>query len=249
MKLESVKEIPLGERVKRTLKSQIKTMDLNENNKLPREEMLAKQLNVSRITIRKVLTELEQEGLIYRIHGKGTFVNTEASCLNVMFSPPGEFSQMISMSGYHSTIRLLSAKKEAPYSEEAQKLHMKEGELLYVVKKLFLADGHPAIYCIDRFPAIFLTNTPDKKFFEAPIFDILSQNAGIDIVRDITELFTTTNVQNPELIPIFDNQEIKSYLVSQEVDFDINNTPVLFSNVYYDTDFVRFKQPRQKSFA
>lgn len=42
--------------------------------KLPAEEDLAKQLEVARGTVRQALHELASEGILYRLHGKGTFV-------------------------------------------------------------------------------------------------------------------------------------------------------------------------------
>ena len=64
--------------MKDSLRKLISEKAFNEAGKLPPEEELARQLAVSRITIRKALTDLEQEGLLLRIHGRGTFVNPAA---------------------------------------------------------------------------------------------------------------------------------------------------------------------------
>lgn len=45
--------------------------------KLPSEEDLAKQLGVARGTVRQALSELADQGILYRLHGKGTFVAPE----------------------------------------------------------------------------------------------------------------------------------------------------------------------------
>lgn len=45
------------------------------DSQLPTEEVLSKEYEVSRITIRNTLKKLEKEGLIYRVHGKGTFIS------------------------------------------------------------------------------------------------------------------------------------------------------------------------------
>ena len=77
----------------------------NEAGKLPPEEELARQLAVSRITIRKALTDLEQEGLLLRIHGRGTFVNPAARQVKVNLSGMLEFGSVISGNGYRPECR------------------------------------------------------------------------------------------------------------------------------------------------
>ena len=66
--------IPLYLQVKRLLTEKINDGLLNPGEKLPSERELCEQYNVSRITIRQALNDLDKEGLIYRAHGKGTFV-------------------------------------------------------------------------------------------------------------------------------------------------------------------------------
>ena len=55
-------------------------IDLGEyqgNEMLPSESELQKEFNVSRITVRRTLQELEFSGLVTKIHGKGTVVNAK----------------------------------------------------------------------------------------------------------------------------------------------------------------------------
>lgn len=56
------------------LKAQITAGTLTANEQLPTELQLAKTFNVSRITSKRALTELESQGLIYRKQGSGSFV-------------------------------------------------------------------------------------------------------------------------------------------------------------------------------
>jgi GntR family transcriptional regulator len=66
--------IPLYLQVKRLLTQKINDGLLTPGEKLPSERELCEQYNVSRITVRQALNDLDKEGLIYRTHGKGTFV-------------------------------------------------------------------------------------------------------------------------------------------------------------------------------
>lgn len=57
----------------------------NRNYMLPSENQLAIKLNASRVSVRKALAELEEEGKIYKVKGKGSFINNSAKNLNASY--------------------------------------------------------------------------------------------------------------------------------------------------------------------
>ena len=65
---------PRYEIVVNKIKEMIQKGELSEGEKLPSEIILAKKLNVSRATLREAFRKLEDEGVINRYHGIGTFV-------------------------------------------------------------------------------------------------------------------------------------------------------------------------------
>lgn len=67
-------EIPIYEQLKYQIKSQIRDNTLNENDMLPSIRSLAKDIRISVMTVKKAYDELEKEGYIKTIHGKGSFV-------------------------------------------------------------------------------------------------------------------------------------------------------------------------------
>ena len=89
----------LSENAKENLKQYIMNLDISASNKLPPEEQLASELAVSRVTVRSALKDLEVEGLILRIHGKGTFVNKEALQIKTNIGAMAEFSAVIRKNG------------------------------------------------------------------------------------------------------------------------------------------------------
>lgn len=69
--------ITLSAKVKDSLIKRIGSKEFKENEKIPSEEALAQEYNVSRITVRHALIELINEGYLFRVPGKGTFVSKE----------------------------------------------------------------------------------------------------------------------------------------------------------------------------
>ncbi|MBE3562031.1 MAG: GntR family transcriptional regulator, partial [Ktedonobacteraceae bacterium] len=72
--LERSNPLPLYYQLKEVLKQQIRAGYFSPNDAIPSEPELVAQYHVSRATVRQALTELVHEGLLYRQHGRGTFV-------------------------------------------------------------------------------------------------------------------------------------------------------------------------------
>ena len=66
--------IPIYEQIVDQIKKQINNHTLKENDALPSVRSLAKELQISALTVKKAYDFLESEGLTKTIHGKGTFV-------------------------------------------------------------------------------------------------------------------------------------------------------------------------------
>ncbi|UVI28258.1 GntR family transcriptional regulator [Paenibacillus spongiae] len=71
------KRTPLYSQVRDYVMDQIRQGKWKEGRRMPSETQLSKQFDVSRITVRGALTRLVEEGVIYRVQGRGTFVTTE----------------------------------------------------------------------------------------------------------------------------------------------------------------------------
>ena len=65
---------PIFEQIKQAIKKAIATNELKENEMLPSIRNLAQDLRISVMTVKRAYDELEQEGFIKTIHGKGSLV-------------------------------------------------------------------------------------------------------------------------------------------------------------------------------
>lgn len=70
-------EKPMYEQIEDSIKKDIFEGRLKNNEMLPSVRQLAKDLNVSAITTKRAYMDLERDGLIYTIAGKGTFVKAD----------------------------------------------------------------------------------------------------------------------------------------------------------------------------
>ncbi|AEY64530.1 GntR family transcriptional regulator [Clostridium sp. BNL1100] len=66
--------VPIYEQIKEQIKSSILSGEIEENQLLPSLRQLAKELKISVLTTTRAYTELEQEGYVTNVQGKGCYV-------------------------------------------------------------------------------------------------------------------------------------------------------------------------------
>jgi len=75
--LDYKSSIPMYEQIKEAIKKNIYNGMVKDQEMLPSIRQLAKELDVSMITVKRAYTDLEYEGLVNIISGRGTFINLE----------------------------------------------------------------------------------------------------------------------------------------------------------------------------
>lgn len=66
--------VPIYEQIEEQIKSQIMTGELMEGDALPSMRVLAKDLKISIITTKRAYEDLERDGFIFSVTGKGSFI-------------------------------------------------------------------------------------------------------------------------------------------------------------------------------
>ena len=72
--------VPIYEQITDQIKTLIRSGALKENDALPSVRSLSKELKISALTVKKAYDNLEDEGFVITVHGKGTYIaatNTE----------------------------------------------------------------------------------------------------------------------------------------------------------------------------
>ena len=114
--------VPIYEQIEEQIKSQIMSGDLIEEDSLPSMRVLAKELKISIITTKRAYEDLEREGFIYTVVGRGSFVKGIDGDLmkeNMMFAVQEILENAvdkailgkISQDDLHEMIRLLYEEK------------------------------------------------------------------------------------------------------------------------------------------
>lgn len=240
-------KISAKEHTKIAIKNFIKKMDLSEGTKLPTEREFARILAVSRDTVRGALEDLESEGTIIRLHGKGTFANPEARRIAINLNPGAEFSQMIRKSGHKARMEIYELKEIPADALAANALRIEQGTPLVVLEKVFYADEKPAIICIDRFQKELLKEDFDiEQFKEMSTFDVLKKIGHQIITRDKIEIEALAIEQLEKYSKMIRKMECKAGLVFHGINYNQENEPIVYDTEIYDTAYIRFNLMRMK---
>lgn len=135
--------------------------EYDEHGQLPSENILSEKLNVSRATIRTALAKLEYDGIIKRIHGKGTFIREKSINLETSLQEKWDFIPMLEENGRKVKIELLGIKQRTAGTDDANLLNVRNTTEIIEITRLYMADGQPVIYSRNIFPKSFLKKSAD----------------------------------------------------------------------------------------
>ncbi len=212
---------------------------------LPREEVLAERLEISRTQLRDSLAQLEREGFISRRQGVGTVINRHVLAVKVRMDIEIEFMDMIAQSGHTPGI-LVSTYDTLPATEAvAARLAICAGDAVLRVVRLISADGQPAIYCEDYIPlALIKKKNYAGDELEKPIFSFLKRYCDLEPYMDITEVQPA--VADAKLAGLFRVPEGTPLLYLDELDYDKEGMPMLYSPQYYVGGVIKHTLLRMK---
>lgn len=235
------KENSLRETVRRQLMDLIHQMDFSYSTRLLSENQLAAKFQVSRSTIRAVLTELETEGKLIRRQGSGTYVNPPALNVETTIHPRVNMYDLIRRNGYQPGLKVLHVQEERA-GEWGMKLNLFPFEQIIEIYSIYYGDDKPCMYCIDRVDKKKYTavNWMDLENMPSSIHNYIQMTAGININWDIIHIKAANSDQIPALREHFQVAEgtVKPFVHLEITNFDTANEPVLFGNIYVDCDKV-----------
>lgn len=216
----------------------INTNNLKPGDKIASENELTKILGISRTTLREALAELSREKIIYKKHGKGTFVMEEPSFLKSGLEKFEGVTEVIRSFQYEPKTELLKVEIHIPDEEVRKKLELSQNEMVVTFYRKRYANDKFAVYSISSSPlSLFEENIP--KCFE--------NESMIYYFENVLKIKITA--ARAEIGPyIFDNATEKLlniesgtlFLLLKQVILDSLGRKVIYSLDYYNSEIFRF---------
>jgi len=157
---------PLYQQLQRALRDAIQSGKLSPDDALPSERQLAAELGISRITVRKAIDGLADEGLLVRRQGSGNFVGAR---IEKNFAKLTSFSEDMRARGRVPSSQWLKKTDGQVTPEEAMRLALSPGAKVYRLHRLRFADDEPMAleYCTVSAHALPSLDDVDLSLYDA----------------------------------------------------------------------------------
>lgn len=228
----------LTEIAEQELRQAITAGIFRRGTQLPTEAELCQMLGVSRTVVREALRVLEEDGLVARRHGVGTFVRDRPILKNLNFN--FGITEMIESAGLISGTSHLAIQSETADQEKADQLGVAVGTPLVTVERVRTADGRPVVYSLDTMPNSLLERVEfdPQLLLTQSIYSLLQASLGQVIEYGIARLlpvaapyFVAEKLQLP-------SNALTLYIV--QTDYSPDDQPLVYSREYHLPDAFDF---------
>lgn len=146
---------------------------LQAGDRLPAEPTLAKQMSVSRATLREAMRTFETQGLIHRRQGAGTYVTRPSQVIDSGLEVLESLDTLAGRINLPVTAGERWIASRTATAIETQALGIEPNSQVLVVSRVMLAEGHPAAYLIDILPEEILSADELGENFNGSVLDVL----------------------------------------------------------------------------
>jgi GntR family transcriptional regulator len=181
---------PLYLQARQYLLSLIENGTFQPGEQLPSEADLAAQLGISRPTLREALHNLEQEGLIVRKHGVGTFVSRRTLVLESGLEVLESLESQAHRLGLNTEVVQLTISERPATEEEQGMLQLSDDEPVDVldVDRVIAIEGEPVAYLKDVVPLTYLRREDLGDQFSGSVLDVFLQQDVVLPVASHTQI-------------------------------------------------------------
>jgi GntR family histidine utilization transcriptional repressor len=184
--------LPLYERIKTTIARRIQLDEWPTDFQVPNEEALAREFDASRLTVRRALRELQAEGLVVRIQGRGTFV--VGPTMQCAIFGVRDVSEEVEESGGIHTSEVVTLRALATDDPLARLLNAGPDTVVVHSRLVHKEDGTP-IQLEDRF-----VNADEAPAYLDQDFSRITTHAWLTRETEVTSVDTTIRAVRPDAV-------------------------------------------------
>jgi GntR family transcriptional regulator len=228
---------PLYVQIKDTLRSQILDGTYAPHSQMPSEYELCAMFGVSRITVRQALGDLQKEGLVFRLHGKGTFVSKPKAFQNVT-SLQG-FAEAMSSMGYEIVNQLRQFRVVKADRHLAGKLGLPEGASVTEIHRVRLLNREPVSLEQTWVPEALGKRLANADLATRDIFLILENDCGVPLGH--ADVSIDAILADDEIVDALRVEEGSPVLRIERTTHDAAGNPIDYEHLYFRGDAFQYR--------
>jgi GntR family transcriptional regulator len=180
-KVIALSSVPMHAQIREIIRRRVLDGTYAPHTQMPSESQMMEAFSVSRITVRQALGDLQKEGLIFKVPGKGSFVAKPKAFQNL--SRLQGFGEAMTPSGYETFSQVLSMRRVAATEVVARRLELKLGSAVFEIQRLRYLNREPISVDQSYFPLEVGERLAQEDLPTRDIFVILENDYGLHLTH------------------------------------------------------------------
>ncbi|MEW6622288.1 MAG: GntR family transcriptional regulator [Bacillota bacterium] len=232
MRINDQSPVPIYFQIKEDLKQKIISGHYKPNDRIPSEEDLAEHYGTSRMTLRRSVTELVEDGYLYRVHGKGTFVSKPR--IERSYAPLTGFMQDMTKRGFIPGAKVLEIKEVQPSPKLRSLLELEKNNTVIKIVRLRYANEEPIVIQNAFIPTFLCPELIHENLEVNSLYDVLENKYKLELFCAKQKMEAT--VANKNLAETLGVKKGSPLLYVERLTFLKNNIPVEYVEIWYRGD-------------
>lgn len=216
---------------------------LETGDRLPSEPELARQLNVSRATLREVMRTFETQGLLHRRQGAGTFVSRPSRVIETGLEVLESIETIARRIGLPVSLGERRLEILPATETEQAMLDLPPGAQVLHAARVILAEGQPAAYLIDILSAELIPVEELQNSFTGSVLDLLLRRSDLHLDNSRCEITAAT--ATPDIARAMGIQRGDVLLRFEARLYDRLGKVIVYSYSYFLPGYFRFHVVRR----
>ena len=241
--------VPYHYQLRRLLENAVTSGALAVGQQLPTEAWLCERYDVSRTVVRQALSDLEREGLVSRMKGKGTFVSGPKLSEHLIQSLTS-LHEDLAARGERLETKVLRLEVQPASPHVAELLRVPESERIIVLERLRFLHGEPLVVTTAHMPYSLCAPILELDMTQRSLFETYERQLGFKLHRGTRAI--EARVASSETAQHLGIQEGSPVLVFTGVTFVEDGRPLeYFVGVHrgdrtrFEVELFRPSEPRQ----
>ncbi|WP_277490783.1 MULTISPECIES: GntR family transcriptional regulator [unclassified Breznakia] len=222
------KDIPIYKKIQNYIMDCIRDGRLQQGMVISSEDQFCTQFQTSRMTVRKAIDELVTNGILFRIKGKGTFVNR--SNYEKTMNISSGWKETMKAQGYTTKTKVLNFSYEEASAKVAENLKVAVGSKVVLLERLRYADEHPVLIEKAYLNASILEGILDYEFNDESLYRVFYEQFGIELNHVYQKVYT--QVIHDDYADILFHKKEATALIMENTSFDKYTRPIEFTICY-----------------